>query len=386
VEQAVQREGRAEVTDGRDGDVALRLEGIGKRFDRFVALRSIDLEVPRGEFVCFLGPSGCGKTTLLRVIAGLEEASEGRILQNGRDISRLPPSQRDYGIVFQSYALFPNLDVAANVGYGLISRRAEREQVRARVTELLALVGLPGTERKYPSQLSGGQQQRIALARALATRPGLLLLDEPLSALDANERVRLRGEIRRLQQQLGITTIMVTHDQDEALSIADRIVVMDYGRIEQVGTPNDVYERPATPFVAQFVGKVNVVDAVWLGDTRYRVGQHELRGEQAPDAAYFQRATGRAPLAGDPVRLYLRPEDHAVQPADGTANRLAARVTKLDFHGAHCFASMEVEQLQRSIEVYLSFNQYRDLAIGEGTVVGVSVRPDRIRAFPAVQS
>jgi iron(III) transport system ATP-binding protein len=373
------------VSDGRDGDVALRLEGIGKRFDRFVALRGIDLEVHRGEFVCFLGPSGCGKTTLLRVIAGLEEQSEGRIMQGGRDISRLPPSQRDYGIVFQSYALFPNLTVAANVGYGLASRRTDRERVRARVAELLALVGLPGTEQKYPSQLSGGQQQRIALARALASRPGLLLLDEPLSALDAIERVRLRGEIRRLQQQLGITTIMVTHDQDEALSLADRIVVMDYGRIEQVGTPNEVYERPATPFVAQFVGKVNVIDAVWLGDGRYRVGRHELVGELAPDAGYFERANGRALQAGDPVRLYLRPEDHSVQAYREGASRLHARVTKIDFHGAHCLASMEIDQFERSLEVYLSFNQYRDLGIAEGVQVGVEVRPDRIRAFPVPQ-
>jgi iron(III) transport system ATP-binding protein len=371
------------VSDGRDVDVALRLEGIGKRFDRFIALRDIDLEVRRGEFLCFLGPSGCGKTTLLRVIAGLEEQSEGRILQGDRDISFLPPSQRDYGIVFQSYALFPNLTVADNVAYGLVSRRAARERVRDRVTELLSLVGLPGTEGKYPSQLSGGQQQRIALARALATRPGLLLLDEPLSALDAIERVRLRGEIRRLQQQLGITTIMVTHDQDEALSIADRIVVMDYGRIEQIGTPNEVYERPATPFVAQFVGKVNVVDAVWLGDNRYRIGHHDLVGERPPDAVYFQRVTGSPPKAGDAVRLYLRPEDHVVQQtADGTANRFDARVAKLDFHGAHCLASMEIDQLQRSLDVYLSFNQYRDLGIAEGVQVGVTVCPDRIRAFP----
>jgi ABC-type sulfate/molybdate transport systems ATPase subunit len=204
----------------------------------FTALHDINLQIRKGEFVCFLGPSGCGKTTLLRIIAGLEVQTRGEIFQAGRDISRLPPARRDYGIVFQSYALFPNLSVADNVAYGLVNRKMPRAEINQRVSELVKLVGLPGSEGKYPSQLSGGQQQRIALARALATRPGLLLLDEPLSALDALERVRLRSEIRALQQKLGVTTIMVTHDQEEALSVADRIVVMNHGVIEQVGTPH----------------------------------------------------------------------------------------------------------------------------------------------------
>src|SRR5688572_27926391 len=223
-----------------NGSPFLRLEGIRKEFGSFTALRDIRLDVSQGEFVCFLGPSGCGKTTLLRIIAGLETQSAGTILQAGRDISRLPPAQRDYGIVFQSYALFPNLSVFDNVAYGLVNRRDPRAAIAARVAELLTLVGLPDAAAKYPSQLSGGQQQRIALARALATSPGLLLLDEPLSALDALERVRLRGEIRSLQQRLGVTTIMVTHDQEEALSMADRIVVMNQGAIEQLGTPSEV--------------------------------------------------------------------------------------------------------------------------------------------------
>jgi iron(III) transport system ATP-binding protein len=201
-------------------DYFLELNHIRKEFGAFVALHDINLQIKKGEFVCFLGPSGCGKTTLLRIIAGLEVQTSGEVLQAARDISRLPPALRDYGIVFQSYALFPNLSVADNVAYGLVNRKTPKSEITQRVTELVKLVGLPGSENKYPSQLSGGQQQRIALARALATSPGLLLLDEPLSALDALERLRLRQEIRALQQKLGVTTIMVTHDQEEALTAA----------------------------------------------------------------------------------------------------------------------------------------------------------------------
>ncbi|MDP3618425.1 MAG: ATP-binding cassette domain-containing protein, partial [Ramlibacter sp.] len=197
-------------------DLFLDLRHIRKEFGAFTALHDVSLGIRKGEFVCFLGPSGCGKTTLLRIIAGLEVQTAGEVWQGGRDISRLPPAERDYGIVFQSYALFPNLSVADNVAYGLVNRRTPRADIARRVSELVKLVGLPGSEGKYPAQLSGGQQQRIALARALATSPGLLLLDEPLSALDALERVRLRQEIRALQQKLGVTTIMVTHDQEEA--------------------------------------------------------------------------------------------------------------------------------------------------------------------------
>ena len=211
----------------------LQLSDIRKEFGSFAALKGVSLSVLQGELVCFLGPSGCGKTTLLRIIAGLEVQSAGTIVQAGRDITRLPPMQRDYGIVFQSYALFPNLDVASNAAYGLVNRRMPRAQRAARVAELLTLVGLPDSAARFPSQLSGGQQQRVAIARALATSPSLLLLDEPLSALDARVRVRLRGEIRGLQQRLGITTILVTHDQEEALSMAKRIVEVRDGNIRR---------------------------------------------------------------------------------------------------------------------------------------------------------
>src|SRR5450432_31094 len=310
----------------------LRLEGIRKSFGSFQALTDIDLAISQGEFVCFLGPSGCGKTTLLRIIAGLETQTAGRIRQGERDISLLPPAERDYGIVFQSYALFPNLSVSDNVGYGLVNRRDPRAKIAARVDELLKLVGLPGSGPKFPAQLSGGQQQRIALARALATKPGLLLLDEPLSALDALERVRLRGEIRSLQQRLGVTTVMVTHDQEEALSMADRIVVMNAGRIEQVGTPREIYEMPATAFVADFVGKINVLPAVAEGGGKFRVGDISLA------VARQDIATGKA------VKLYLRPEEVGLNAADAVnGNRFGARIAKVEFLGAFCMVGVTLD-------------------------------------------
>src|SRR5579862_6969579 len=250
----------------------LELRDIRKEFGNFTALKGVSLAVHPGELVCFLGPSGCGKTTLLRIIAGLEVQTSGTVIQAGRDISRLPAMKRDYGIVFQSYALFPNLTIFDNVAYGLVNRRKGQDEIKRRVGELLRLVGLPDAGTKYPGQLSGGQQQRIALARALASAPGLLLLDEPLSALDALERLRLRGEIRALQKRLGVTTIMVTHDQEEALSMADRVVVMNQGVIEQTGTPQQIYRVPASAFVADFVGKVNAISAVAEDGGRFRVG------------------------------------------------------------------------------------------------------------------
>src|SRR6266404_6655385 len=274
----------------------LKLSGITKRFGKFTALSAVTLAVERGKLMIFLGPSGCGKTTLLRIIAGLERQDEGMIVQGGRDISRLPAMRRDYSIVFQSYALFPNLTIFANVAYGLVNRRKGQDEIKRRVAELLKLIGLPDEAPKYPGQLSGGQQQRIALARALATAPGLLLLDEPLSALDALERLRLRGEIRALQQRLAVTTIMVTHDQEEALSMADTVVVMNHGRIEQVGTPQQIYRDPASAFVADFVGKVNVISAVAGGAGRFRVGSLVLHGGIGTEAV--------AP--GTRVKLYLR--------------------------------------------------------------------------------
>jgi len=270
--------------DTRSRPVHLSIRNLTKRYGTFTALKSVSLDVYAGELICFLGPSGCGKTTLLRAVAGLDMQDEGRIEMGGKDVSHLPPSARDFGIVFQSYALFPNLTVAANVGYGLVNRRMPRAKIRERVDELLALVGLPDQGSKYPGQLSGGQQQRVALARALATSPSLLLLDEPLSALDARVRVRLRDEIKSLQRRLGVTTILVTHDQEEALAMADRIVVMNHGVIEQVGTPEEVYSRPATPFVADFIGTMNFIEAEIsrTGARAHRQSRFPLRKRRGP--------------------------------------------------------------------------------------------------------
>jgi iron(III) transport system ATP-binding protein len=365
------------VAEARAGD-ALRLEGIHKAFGAFVALKSIDLSIRPGELVCFLGPSGCGKTTLLRIIAGLETQTSGRVIQGGRDVSHAPPSARDYGIVFQSYALFPNLTVRDNVAYGLVNRRMKRAQIAARVEELLVLVGLPDEGRKYPSQLSGGQQQRIALARALATSPSLLLLDEPLSALDAKVRERLRGEIRALQNRLKVTTIMVTHDQEEALSMADRVVVMNQGCIEQVGTPLEAYERPETPFVADFLGRVNVLDATCMGGGRYRVGRVEIEA----------RANGD--VAGKVVRLYLRPEDRVLSdsgPVEAMPNALRGTVCNVDFLGNHCLATLDVDGFEgQRMVIYVSLNQALELGVREGATLPFALRADRARVFAPAAS
>ena len=354
----------------------LTLRGIHKQFGAFTALDNIDLDIQKGEFVCFLGPSGCGKTTLLRIVAGLETQTSGAIVQGGRDISVLPPADRDYGIMFQSYALFPNLTVAKNVGYGLVNRKQGRAYIDARVDELLKLVGLPGSGMKFPAQMSGGQQQRIALARALATAPGLLLLDEPLSALDATVRVHLRNEIRELQRKLGVTTIMVTHDQEEALSVADRIVVMNHGVIEQVGTPMQVYREPASPFVADFVGKVNRLHAVAEGDHWFRCGDKRLQCLPGAGADF---------RVGAKVALYLRPEDRVVGAVhERDPLRCQGTVRHVEFLGGNCLAAVEVDGLGgQRMQVQYSLNQMDEFHVHEGARVSFALRADRLRVFAA---
>ncbi|MGN8275656.1 putative 2-aminoethylphosphonate ABC transporter ATP-binding protein [Pseudomonas sp. SMN5] len=308
--------------------VDLQLRDIHKGFGTFKALDGVSLEVNAGELVCLLGPSGCGKTTLLRCIAGLERQERGSLYFAARDVSTLPPQARDYGILFQSYALFPNLTVTQNVAYGLSGRG--RDEVRRRVEEMLELVSLTDSGHKYPAQLSGGQQQRVALARALAPGPSLLLLDEPMSALDAQVREHLCGELRSLQRQLGITTLMVTHNQEEAMLMADRIAVMNQGKIEQYATPQTIYNAPATPFVAEFVGQGN-----WL--------PFEREGNHARVGRLSMRLADTGQRAGG--RLFCRPEAIVVNPELEQDNLFPARMRELTFLGNRCRLSFELDNL-----------------------------------------
>ncbi|MFN9773555.1 MAG: putative 2-aminoethylphosphonate ABC transporter ATP-binding protein [Burkholderiales bacterium] len=352
----------------------LSVRNVGKRFGAFTALKDVSLDVAAGEFVCFLGPSGCGKTTLLRAIAGLDRQDEGRILIGGRDVSNLPPAARDFGIVFQSYALFPNLTVAENIGFGLVNRRTDPAAVRRRVSELLETIGLPEQAAKYPVQLSGGQQQRVALARALATSPSLLLLDEPLSALDARVRLRLRDELKALQRRLGITTIMVTHDQDEALGLADRMVVMNQGVIEQVGTPRQIYGEPGTAFVADFVGTMNFVPCESVDGDRVRVGTMEIRV-----ARPHGLGTGRA------ARLGIRPEAVRVHShPNGFDNSMLARVDEVGFHGGFVRASLApLAAPDARIAADLSTGAAEAPGLAPGAELPISLPPERLRVFGA---
>jgi len=300
----------------------LTLTGIQKQFGTSVAVRDFNLSAEKGEFVSFLGPSGCGKTTTLRMIAGFEQPSAGRITIDGEDITYRPPNRRNVGMVFQSYALFPNMTVAGNIGFGMRVRKRPGSDVQKRVSELLELINLPDKGDRFPYQLSGGQQQRVALARALAIEPQVLLLDEPLSALDAKIRVALRKEIRSIQRQLGITTVYVTHDQEEALSLSDRVVVMSEGRIEQIGAPPEIYNFPATPFVASFVGTLNLLAArVVDGPSgRLTIDGQEIRSAQAI------ASTGKVTVA-------LRPEAVELGEAGGP-NRLTGSVEDVSFLGS----------------------------------------------------
>lgn len=279
----------AEAGDG----TRVQFQGIEKSYGSNRVLHGVDLDIAPGEFVSLLGPSGCGKTTALRMLAGLENADAGSVLLGGKDVSRVPTNKRDIGMVFQAYSLFPHLSVADNTAFGLRRRGVGRSAAAKKALDALALVGLEGFADRFPHQLSGGQQQRVALARALVTEPRVLLLDEPLSALDAKVRVQLRDEIRRIQLRLGITTVFVTHDQEEALAVSDRIAVMDAGRIDQIDTPEELYLRPATAHVAAFIGLSSIVSGVAAGDTV------TVWGRSLPV---------NAPATGE-VEAHLRPEN-----------------------------------------------------------------------------
>ena len=282
----------------------LRLEGVEKRFGPIVAVDGVDLTVPPGTFLCFLGPSGCGKTTLLRLIAGLETPSGGRIDLNGQDVTGLPTHQRNIGMVFQSLALFPHLNVGENIAYGMRVRGLDKAAQARRIDELLEMVQLPGLADRNMAQLSGGQRQRIAIARALALEPSLFLLDEPLSALDAKLRETMQVELRILQQRLGVTTILVTHDQREAMTMSDMVAVMGDGRIQQVGTPLDIYRRPANAFVADFIGTTNMLDGI-VDSSAVKIGDSRFAVSELPDHL----------SDGDRIHLSIRPEELVVAKA-----------------------------------------------------------------------
>jgi iron(III) transport system ATP-binding protein len=355
--------------------IYLRISNLWKSFGNFQALKDISLEIFDGEFVCFLGPSGCGKTTLLRAIAGLDLQTSGTVEQDGRDISTLPPAKRDFGIVFQSYALFPNLTIEKNIAFGLENAGRSKAEITARVSELLDLVGLEDQRKKYPAQLSGGQQQRIALSRAIATSPGLLLLDEPLSALDAKVRVYLRHEIKELQRKLGITTVMVTHDQEEALSMADRIVVMNQGVIEQVGSPTEIYREPKTLFVADFIGETNKIGARSAGRDSVSFGGMTL-GSVAHGFA-----------AGTEVLAVIRPED--VIPHEGGYRRdgderniIDVSIGDMEFLGSFWRTRLGGPQLDGTeLVADFSINAVRRMSLTEGAPITIELPAGRLMVF-----
>nr|WP_315426756.1 ABC transporter ATP-binding protein [uncultured Albidiferax sp.] len=322
----------------------LEISHLKKVFGNQTAVHDFTMDIERGEFITFLGPSGCGKTTILRMLAGFEGPSGGVIKFDGKDVTHTPTSQRNIGMVFQSYALFPNMTVAENIGFGLKVAKMPQEQIHVRVTEMLKLIGLAALGARYPWQLSGGQQQRVALARALAGKPQVLLLDEPLSALDAKIRVSLREEIRAVQRELGITSVFVTHDQEEALSISDRIVVLSEGRVEQIGTPSEVYNFPRTRFVASFVGTLNLLSGVVVDAA---AGQISVNGQPLVTSNSILGA-----VTGQTRALAIRPEAIALEaPAPGR-NSLAATVEEVNFLGAVVRIRVRMGAVAISLDVF----------------------------------
>jgi sulfate transport system ATP-binding protein len=347
--------------------MSIEIRGLEKAFDGTPVLKGVSLDIPDGELVALLGPSGCGKTTLLRIIAGLEYADAGDVRHAGEDISARSARERNVGVVFQHYALFRHMTVAENVGFALRVRKRPGREVAARIDELLRLVQLDGLRHRYPQQLSGGQRQRVALARALATSPRILLLDEPFGALDARVRQELRRWLRRLHDELHVTSVFVTHDQEEAFEVSDRVVLMNAGRIEQVGTPAQVFEEPASPFVMRFLGAVNVfhghVDSgrAWLNELEFA----------APDAC-----------DRTPAHIYVRPHEFEVHRA-AIAGSFRATVARIIPLGALVRVELSSPGYGRSIEVELDPRRGEALALGAGDQVWLA--PRRVRVFPAPQ-
>ena len=345
----------------------LTVSNISKSFGSFQALKEASFSVNEGELVCILGPSGCGKTTLLRVIAGLEEQSSGEIVQKGVTISNLPPDQRDFGIVFQSYALFPNLTIKKNIIFGLQTRKQSSEIIENRLNELLSLIGLESHKNKYPAQLSGGEQQRVALARALAPSPGLLLLDEPLSALDAKVRQFLRLEIKNLQKKLGVTTIMVTHDQEEALSMADRIILMNKGVIEQIGTPQELYSKPETSFTADFIGKTNLISAKKISENKIKMFGQEFDCSE--------------PLMSEEITVAIRPEDIKISKQLSEPNIIQGKVLEIEFLGSYSIGQIEVQYNdQKEILIcHLPIDNNEQSSIAKNSQISFSLNPNSLK-------
>jgi spermidine/putrescine transport system ATP-binding protein len=357
VEEQVEPEAPA---DAGSSAPDVSLDTVTKRFDDVTAVDELTLEVPHGRFFALLGPSGCGKTTTLRMIGGFEDPTEGTIYLGDRDVTGLPPYKRDVNTVFQSYALFPHLTIFENVAFGLRRRGVKGGEVRQRVTEILELVQLGGMERRKPNQLSGGQQQRVALARALVNRPRVLLLDEPLGALDLKLRKEMQLFIKGLQHELGITFIHVTHDQEEAMTMADSIAVMSDGHIEQLGSPDDLYERPATPFVARFLGVSNLLEGEALGDGTVRLEDGTVV---------------RAPAASDrkgPVAVGIRPEKIRLGRTD--ENALTGEVTERAYIGVS--TQYIVETAHGPITVYVQNSDAGAAALHPGDQATVSWSPD----------
>lgn len=322
----------------------LELTGIKKSFGATQVVKNFNMAIDKGEFVSFLGPSGCGKTTILRMIAGFETPSDGTVIINGKDQAGLKPAKRNIGMVFQAYALFPNMTVGDNVGFGLKIAGASKSDRDARVKEMLGLIRLDQLADRFPYQLSGGQQQRVALARALAIKPQVLLLDEPLSALDAKIRVSLREEIRAIQRQLGITTVFVTHDQEEALSISDRVVVMNAGIADQIGTPFDIYNKPATRFVASFVGTLNLIAATVTDPAANTVKVGETAIKLQDSIAQTK--------AGDPISLALRPEAGSIQDSARGDTTLQGTVLNAHFLGSVIRTKLAIGPSEISFDMF----------------------------------
>ncbi len=343
----------------------LKLEKISKNFGKVQAVKEVSLEIPHGKLVTLLGPSGCGKTTILRMIAGLEVPSSGKIFLGNEDITNLPPNERKITMVFQSYALFPHMNVYENIAYGLKVKHTPEEEIKNAVKEALDMVGLSGFEKRGSSELSGGQQQRVAVARALVLKPKVLLFDEPLSNLDAKLRNRMRGEIRNLQRDLGITSVYVTHDQSEALAISDKIVVMENAVISQEGTPQELYRRPSNAFVADFIGDANIIELVVTGVENNRA---ILRiGEKEISANYITK-----PQLGSKAKIMIRPED--IQFAEGTTGKLEGTVEFALYQGSNIDYLIETQYGELRVKDYVSKDKLRD----RGTKVSLSFREEQI--------